>query len=211
MIDVEQAFAEIWGDCLTQKRSFQIGIDIDDCLTPWYAPAHEVIVRAGLDNGITPTSWHPYREYGIDHETWVGALADATHAGELYQHPPYDGAAEAIRRLYWAGHKIHLITARGTSGWPDADRLREVTEQWVHEYAIPHDSLRFLHDKREANMDYFLEDSPSNFVALRGAGVKVYLLDQPHNRELEVCDAPDGERVYTVSQFADIIIKEAAA
>lgn len=200
----------VYGEPLTPSlgRPLKIGIDLDDCMLPWYIPAHEAIVAAGLDNGVTPKSWHPYREYGIEAEAWVAALAAATEAGTLYRHPPYDGAAEAVRELYWAGHEIHLITARGTSGWPDADQLREVTDEWVHEMAIPHTSLQFLKDKASAGMDYFIEDSPGNFQALHAAGVRVYLLDQPHNADLEVCWAPHGERVRTVREFADIILQE---
>lgn len=167
------------------------------------------MVAAGKDNGVSPTTWQPYDEYGISDQEWYAILHSGTLDGGLYRHPPYPDAAEAVRRLYWAGHEIHIVTARGQ--FADGDLIVKYTEEALETYAIPHASLTTrARNKGEVahalGLDYFLDDSYKNYLDIVWAGVDVrsYLLTRPWNQD-EYATA----RVDTVGEFVDIILKEA--
>lgn len=185
-----------------------IGVDIDDVISPWYDPAHDACVAAGIAGADRPETWYPYREYpNCTKEAWLEVLANATINGPLYTLPPFEGAVEALRRLYWEGHYIHLVTARSTGDWPHGDRLREITREWVAEFAVPHHTLTFSHDKTVIPCDFFIEDNITNYDALDNMGVEVYLLNQRHNQHTR----PDiRRRVDSVTEFVDIILQEAS-
>lgn len=160
----------------------RIGVDIDDVLTGWYARAHEISLAAGITNGMTPTSWAPFNEYGCTDQEWYDVLSVATLDGRLYSTEPYAGVVEALQRLKDAGHTIHLVTARGFLA--HGDLIRERTIQWLAAHQIPHDTLTFSKRKSVVRTDYFIDDSEKNVKELADLpdGPIVYLLDQPHNR-----------------------------
>lgn len=185
----------------------KVGIDFDDVLFPWYDPAHGLVVAAGKDNGVSPTTWQPYDEYGISDQEWYAILHSGTLDGGLYRHPPFPDAAEAVRRLYWYGHEVHIVTARGQ--FQDGDLIVKYTEEALEEYAIPHTSLttraRSKGDVAYAlGLDYFLDDSYKNYTEVMWAGVPSYLMTRPWNQH-----EPAKWRVDTVDEFVDIILEEA--
>lgn len=191
--------------------TFNIGVDIDDVLHPWFLTAHELCVAAGITNGVTPTSWRMYQEYGCDLQAWVDVLEQATVGGDLYGVPPIPGAVEALRRLYFEGHRIHLVTARGTGAWQTFDQRLEIhgqTRTWLEEYAVPHHTLHFTSDKslvaRELKLDYFVDDGIHNFQDLEiGAPeCKTYLMTAPHNGDFWT-----PFRLETMNEFADLVIE----
>lgn len=189
-------------------RKFKIGFDIDDVLLHTYPALHEVCVREGLTNGVVPTSWYPYEEYGCSRDAWVEALGAAAREGYLYRDiPPDDDALRAMRELYFDGHEIHLITARGFLG--EADIIAEHTEGWLVEYGVPHHSLSYSQTKGEdavrLGLDYFLDDNEKNWRQVAATGTVSYLLDRTWNRDI----GAGMFRVQSVRSFADII-KEAS-
>lgn len=177
----------------------RIGVDIDDVLFPWYEKAHALSVAAGIDNGITPTSWSPFNEYGCTADEWYAVLAAATVAGDLYSGDPYPRVKEALQSLRDAGHTIHLVTARGFL--QHGHLIREMTCRWLAEHEIPHDTLTFSKRKAVVATDYFIDDSEKNVHELSAAGVITYLMTQPHN--LHVQGFP---RVSHVSEFAQKVL-----
>jgi hypothetical protein len=195
-----------------------IMIDIDDVLFPWADGIHERARDAGLHDLPTYTRWAMWEDYDCPEEVWLDVVANAALDGFYVDTPPVPGSVEALRRLHWAGHAIHLVTARGFP-WKNAkddhsEQIREWTDTWVHEHAVPYTTLSYAKDKVAiqedlgVGFDYALDDGPHNYTALLDAGVNVYLLDRPHNTEL-VCSAADwGRRVYTVEEFVDKVLAE---
>jgi hypothetical protein len=180
----------------------RVGVDIDDVLYPLYDGMHRASEVAGITNGVTPTSWDPYKDYGCTLEDWIGALSAPTLDGTLYQGDPYPGAVEALERIKAAGHTIHLVTARGLL--QHGEFIKAHTYRWVAEH-LAHvvDSLTFSKDKTVVPVATFLDDNVGNYQRLVEHGVPAYLLDQPWNK-----DAGDDTvfRVGSVDEFADLII-----
>jgi hypothetical protein len=193
--------------------TFDIGVDIDDVLHPWFLTAHGLCELAGITNGVTPKTWRMADEYGCDKDVWVKVLEQATKEGTLYGVPPIPGAVEALRRLYFAGHRIHLITARGTAVWQSPAEQAEIhrqTREWVEEYAVPHESLHFIADKpwaaRTIGLQYFIDDGVHNFEALEREAPETitYLMTAPHNEDFWT-----PFRLGTMDEFAEVITEAA--
>lgn len=182
----------------------RIGVDIDDVLFPWYEKAHQACVDAGITNGVQPTTWSPHEEYGCTAQDWFDVLEEATLNGSLYSGPPYLGAVDALWRLQNAGHTIHLITARGFFVF--GDLIREQTIEWLEHHDVPHDSLTFSQDKTAIPVDVFIDDSAKNCAALVAAGVRTFMVNQPHNTH-----ADHELRVDHICEFVDQILAEVAA
>jgi uncharacterized HAD superfamily protein len=191
-------------------RSFKVGFDIDDVLFPWYARAHEACEEAGITNGVEPTTWRPYEEYGCSKEDWLEALDVVTLKGNLYlKHGPDEDALRALRSLYFDGHEVHLITARGFIG--HSRLISQHTVRWLEQHAVPYKTLSFTRAKGaravQLGLDFFIDDNIDNFMDVYEHGVsQSYLLDRPWNRN----DVRGSvARVKTVQKYVDII-KEAA-
>lgn len=194
------------------SMTYDIGVDIDDVLHPWFNTAHELCVAAGITNGVVPDQWKMAEQYGCDLDAWVDVLEQGTMDGTLYGVPPIPGAVEALRRLMFAGHRIHLITARGTAPWQTMNQKAEIHRQtcaWIEEFAVPHQSLHFDADKpliaRQLKLDYFIDDGVHNFQALEQLcpdWLQVYLLTAPHNGDFWT-----PFRLDTMDEFVDLVIE----
>jgi hypothetical protein len=189
--------------------TYDVGVDIDDVLHPWFLTAHGLCEAAGITNGVTPKSWRMADEYGCELDVWVKVLEQATKDGTLYGVAPIPGAVEALRRLLFAGHRIHLISARGTASWQSPEEQGEIHRQtwkWIEEYAVPHDSVTFASDKavlaRDNGLDYFVDDAVHNFQALEMIEpMETYLLTAPHNGDFWT-----PFRLDSMDEFADLVI-----
>lgn len=159
----------------------RIGVDIDDVLYPFYDQAHLASISAGITNGITPSTWSPYTDYGCSDQEWFDALSGPTLDGSLYFADPFPGAVEAMQEMADRGWLLHLVTARGALA--HGELIRKHTIDWLHAHQIPFDSLTFSSDKTIVDVDVFIEDHPKNAEALVKVGRKVVLIDRPYNRE----------------------------
>lgn len=198
-------------DEFTSYLTYDVGVDIDDVLHPWFLTAHGLCEVAGITNGVVPKTWKMADEYECDKDVWVAVLEQATLAGTLYGVAPIPGAVEALRRLMFAGHRIHLVTARATAPWQGMEQQAEIMRQtrgWIEEYAVPNDSLTFCADKaRVANLsslDYFIDDGVHNFQDLeqRARDCVPYLMTAPHNGDFYT-----PFRVDAMDDFADLVIE----
>lgn len=157
-----------------------VGVDIDDVLFPWYDLAHEACVAAGITNGMTPTSWAPFEDYGCTDQQWYDVLAGALHAG-MYEAPPLNGAVEALHRITDAGHKIHIVTARGLLAHGLA--IKAATVAWIEANDVPHVALHFTGDKTLVRTDVFVDDHPRHVRGLEAQGTRTWLVDRPYNQD----------------------------
>jgi hypothetical protein len=179
----------------------RLGIDIDDVLFPWFDKAHAACERAGVTNGITPSQWACYDDYGITLEDWLVVMEAATLDGSLYSGDPYPGVVEALQSLREAGHGIHLVTARGF--FNHGELIRKHTVDWLADNAVPHDSLTFTKDKTFVRVDAFVDDSWKNVSDLVAAGIRTWMVDAPHNQGDEY-----DLRVESFAAWAEIILTE---
>jgi 5'(3')-deoxyribonucleotidase len=177
----------------------RIGIDIDDVLFPWFDRAHEACTYAGITNGVTPSQWECWKDYGTSMEAWLGVMEDATLDGSLYTGAPYPGAIEALRELKAAGHTLHMVTARGF--FIHGHLIRKHTVEWLETWHVPHDTLTFAKDKTLVHTDVFVDDSWKNVQALVAAGIPTWMVDAPHNQ-----GAVYDLRVPSVVEFAAAIL-----
>lgn len=175
-----------------------VGIDIDDVLFPWYDLAHEASAAAGITNGVAPSSWAPYKDYGCTDQEWFDVLADALHAG-MYEADPIPGAIAAVSRIAEAGHHVHLVTARGLLA--HGLTIKAATVAWVEAHGIPHTSLHFTGDKTLVRTDVSIDDHLKHTAALEASGVRTYLVDKVYNRE-----ANHPRRVKHIGEFADAVL-----
>ena len=141
-------------------------------------------------------------------------LYDSTFFGEL---EVYKDCPAVLERLVAAGHELYFITAR-------AERRRYITETWLREKGI-FDHAKAVHLKpmgdfrpeyprgrydpagsaeyktrlaTELELDAFCEDDVVISQTLAKAGVRVFLFDQPWNREVA------GERIMRVAGWTDL-------
>jgi hypothetical protein len=202
------------------ENPLDVMFDIDDVIFPTMMSIHELARLAGYhDNDVDP-SWSGWEPYGIPEQAYWDLWSDFALQGGYLNTDPVPGAIEAMRRLYFEGHRIHLVTARGFMN--HASDIRAWTPQWIEEFGVPWHSLTFARDKVAAQdplsreflgdfdrvipfFDYGIDDSPKNVDALRAAGVDCYLLDHVHNKS-HVAE----HRVASVDDFVDMILEEAA-
>lgn len=181
----------------------RILVDIDDCIYPWYDLAHAACERAGVTNGIRPTSWECHTDYGITLDEWLEVMRVATLDGSLYTGDPMPGSAEALQTLRDAGHTLHIVTARGF--FQHGDLIRRHTVEWLRDHQIPHDSLTFTKDKTFVQVDVAIDDSWKNVEALAATGVATWLMDAEHNQGVEY-----EWRVANITEFAEAVLRSAA-
>lgn len=189
---------------------FDIMVDIDDVLFPLAPQLHQRAFEMGLHDGTKEALevWHGHEQYGCTREAWWEVFDSLAAEGAYLHTPPDEEAVRRLRGLYFSGHRIWLVTARGFMG--RAEEIRQWTTDWVFEWGIPHTALKFARDKVAAQeplgveFDYAIDDGAHNFEILREAGISAYLQDRPHNREVDT-----DFRVQTFGEFADII-EEAA-
>lgn len=204
-----------------------IMFDFDDVLFPTMWSIHGLACEAGLNPKGNDPRWSGWEAYELADgtpcppEVYWDLWSDFALAGGYTSTPPIAEAAEAMRRLYFAGHRIHIVTARGFMA--HASDIRRWTVEHTEEFAIPWHTLTFAQDKvaamadifpidpwanstpiKETRFDYAIDDSPKHVQALRAAGVEAYLLDHVHNRDAT------SWRINTVSDFADMILQENA-
>lgn len=185
-----------------------IMIDIDEVLIPLVDSIHQIAYERGLHDGSRPHEmWEGWRQYGCSPDVYWDLWSDFALGGGYLSTAPFPEAVEAVRKLYWEGHNIHLVTARGFM--KRATEIRAWTQEWIEEFAIPHHSLVFSKDKPAAQQalgvrfDYAFDDSPRNYEALLADGVKVYLIDHPHNANYSA-----DWRLTSLAEGVEMILEE---
>lgn len=170
-------------------KRLNLMVDIDEVIFPLGDSIHEIGHEMGLhDNSMPWSMWEAWHQYGCDAEAYW-ALWDVFVERDGYrQTPPIQHQVEALRHLYFEGHTINLVTARGFMA--HADNIRLWTPEWLEEYAVPHHTLTFSKDKaaEQATLgayDLAIDDSPKNYGTLLDAGVNVWLQDHPHNHDFD--------------------------
>lgn len=186
-----------------------IMLDVDEVFMPLMDSIHKMAYDRGWHDNTDGPVWRGWEAYGCSEQAYWDLWSDFALSGGYTNTPPYPGSVEAVRRLYWEGHTLHFVTARGFLA--NAEKIREWTPLWFEEFAIPYHTLTFSQDKVAAQahlgvrFDRALDDSPKNFHALVNDGVDAYLMHHHHNANVLT-----DRRVYSVGQFVDTILEENA-
>ena len=207
----------------------RLGVDLDDviaiCAVPYLRKfADEYGVQLPDEKEI---GWHLLRDMDDEvspeeRDRFRIKLYDGTFFSDLEM---YEDCPVVLERLAQAGHEIYFITARN-------ERRRYVTETWLREKGIfdyakavhlkphgeftpdyprgrydPESSARYkLRLAQELRLDAFCEDDVLISRTLAEAGVRVFLIDQPWNREVA---HPNVTRVKGWTEIGELLLRTA--
>ena len=199
----------------------KIGIDLDDvmaiCAVAYlrkFAEEYRVDLPDEREIG-----WHLLRDMDPyvspeERDRFRIKLYDGTFFSEL---EVYEDCPAVLEQMVAAGHELYFITAR-------AERRRYITETWLREKGIL-DHAKAVHLKpigdfrpeyprgrydatgsaeyktrlaKELVLDAFCEDDIVIAKTLADAGIRVFLFDQPWNRDLV------GDRVTRVHGWTEL-------
>ena len=185
---------------------FVLGVDIDGVLGDHtgafrrFVAAHREVEADSLP---LERSWD-FHEWGLEPGEY-----DLLHRAAVLDHRMFrdmdvmEGAARALWRLSDAGVWIRIITHRLYVNWGHQVAVSDTVE-WLDRHQIPYRDICFLGAKPEVEADLYVDDAPHNVLALRAAGNRVVIFDQPYNRDL------DGDRVRSWAEMEDVVAVAAA-
>lgn len=189
--------------------TLDIMVDHDDVVQPWFEPVDERCREAWDPEGLLGpcTTWRMHEHYSRTVQEWGKVVSSAVEHGLYTSVDPYPGAVEALNRLRWFGHRVHVVTARGFLA--NAEKIRAWTPAYYETYGIGYDTLTFAKDKVAAQRalgltyDYAIDDGGHNYDALADAGINVWMNKAPHNS-----DHRASQRVDSLWDFANMVLAE---
>lgn len=189
------------------SETFVFGVDLDGVCANYTEGFRQVVAA---DRGIAPDdlplgrSWG-FQEWDLDDASFDRLHQKAVVDEHMLRHlEVMEGCADVLWRLSDAGVWIRIITHRLYVNWGHAAVVSD-TVTWLDEARIPYRDLCFLGDKPEVGADVYIDDAPHNVDALRAAGNRVIVFDQPYNQEL------DGPRARSWAEVEDLVMDLAAS
>lgn len=181
----------------------RVGIDLDGVCYDFSASVREYLCSTigSHEPGACadPTRWEFYEDWGLNLNDFLDTCHAGVNAGIIFSHgDPYANVQEAFARIKSAGHSIHIVTDRsfGKNGASEA-----ATRAWLDRHGLPFDSITFSADKTIVRIDAMVDDKIANYDALEAAGVDVWLLTRPWNK-----NAPGPRRrVLDLLHFAEVV------
>jgi 5'(3')-deoxyribonucleotidase len=186
-------------------RLLDIGLDVDGCMySSFEQDLHHFSINVKgekLPEFVPWKTWDQWSEWGWEGDKFRAMCDEATDSGQMFIHgKPIGHVIEVVNRLYEAGHRIHIITARdfGT-------KSPHNTTDWLHANGIPFDSAMFVHDKFLVRPDIMLDDHERNFREMWDVGVETWLYSQPWNEHIKT-----EYRVNDWLEFEEAVNRKAA-
>ena len=175
-----------------------LGVDLDGVCADYETAFRQCVSRQlGRDEAELPrqTVLDGYAQWGLTFEEFEAAHRRAVTEDRMFRRMrPLPRVSEALWELSDAGVWIRVITHRllfsGTHEISAAD-----TAWWLDAHDVPYRDLCFIGDKPIVGADLYVDDSPHNILALRGAGKAAIVFDQPYNRGLAGPRATSWEEV----------------
>ncbi len=153
------------------------------------------------------TDWYFYRKWGMNDKGFRKFCDNGVDDGYIFSYgDPHPGSKEAMNHLYAMGHRIVIITDRpfGKNGGKNS---RRATFRWLRKHGFKFHEVHFTADKTTVPVDMMIDDKVENFVALREAGVDVYLLDRPWNQHVDA----GYRRIPYIEQYVSIVTERTFA
>lgn len=154
----------------------RIGIDLDGCVYDFHGTMRNYLHNHKghpLHALPEPCHWSVWECWGISHSEWLQAFQE--YEGIFTDGNPYPGALETLSALKKDHHSIHIVTARTNIG----DEAKTI--DWLTRHNVEFDELIFSENKCCTPTDVFIEDSVTNALSLKNAGVNVYLMRRRWN------------------------------
>ena len=187
---------------MSQKR-FVIGVDLDGVCANFYEGLREV---AAEWLGVPIESLTREVNYGLPE--WnlerCGKYEDlhrfAVAERDLFRTlKPIDGAPASMRRIsHQYPVRIRIITHRLFIPYFH-QRVISQTVEWLDHFGIPYWDLCFMRDKAAVGADLYIEDSPSNVLALRADHHDTIVFSNSTNRQI------DGPRAETWGEVETLV------
>jgi 5'-nucleotidase len=177
-----------------------LGVDLDGVCADYEGAFRASVARQqGRDPAELPaqTVLDQYSEWGLDPASFAETHRRAVTEDRMFRvMAPMRGVSRALWELSDAGVWIRIITHRLCVNWAHETTAAD-TAAWLDEQRIPYRDLCFIGAKPDVGADIYVEDSPTNVLALREAGRHTIVFDQPYNRHLPAPRATDWEQVVT--------------
>ncbi|MCC5794880.1 MAG: hypothetical protein JJT85_09110 [Chromatiales bacterium] len=178
---------------------FVLGVDLDGVVAD-FAQGLKPIAAEWLgvaSDSLTDEISYGFGEWELER---VGGY-ESLHRYAVKEHqlfarlPPVRGAPAALRRLDTVPEiRIRIITHRLYIHWFHKEAIAQTTE-WLERQGIPYWDLCFMRDKAAVGAQLYLEDSPENITALRGAGHDTIVVRNSTNRHLPGPGAESWEEI----------------
>jgi 5'(3')-deoxyribonucleotidase len=180
--------------------NYEIILDFDDVIYPFCQGIMAVLAEEGIAGTIT--QWELENDFGIDKVAFWEMVYQPKHHEALFMQPIPLATLAQMRRLRYAGHRLHIVTARTN---PTSERF---AMEVIRRDNVPVDSITFTKDKApmvdELNASFSLDDGPHNYEAFTLVDHLSFLMDAPHNQH--VTEFASGRRVSDVTDFANTVI-----
>jgi len=164
-----------------------LGVDLDGvCADYEGAFRASVARRSGRDPDTLPpqTVLDAYSQWELSFEAFEQAHRRAVLEDRIFRTMrPLSGVSEALWELSDRGVWIRIITHRLLFNWAHETSAAD-TAWWLDTHHIPYRDLCFIGDKPDVGADVYVDDSPRHVTALRQAGRRAIVFDQPYNRDL---------------------------
>ena len=185
-------------DDASEEGGLVLGVDLDGVCAAYEDAFRAAVARQhDRDPAELPsqTVLDQFTEWGLDPQTFAETHRRAVTEDRMFRRmAPMPGVSEALWQLSDAGVWIRIITHRLCVNWAHEVTAAD-TAAWLDEHGIPYRDLCFIGAKPDVGADIYIEDSPANVLALRGAGRHTIVFDQPYNRHLPPPRAHDWREV----------------
>lgn len=207
--------------------TFDIMYDYDDVVVGMLPALHRKAHEMGFHDNTQKVlaTWHGDQQYKIAPELWWTVFDELMVEGWYHNTPALPDVKEGMHRLKAAGHRIHILTARGFM--KHAEEIRKATYANIEMLELPVDTITFNKNKvkgmaesmrhtwrtgeggriESKKFDFALDDGPHNYEDLDNAGVNVYLQELPHNEQWRR-QHPEARTVTDANAFVNLILKE---
>jgi 5'-nucleotidase len=171
----------------------RVGVDLDGVCYP-FVDSFRLWAEHCAGRRFGPIEcWDFYKEWGHTTPEFLALMESGCHAGVVFHlGAPIDGALDGVRAIHDAGHDVVICTTRG-------DYAHGATFGWLHRWGFPYSEVIITAEKARHDIDVLIDDGPHNVAALRDAGRRAVVFDQPWNRHV------DGERAHTWPEFVEMI------
>lgn len=172
---------------MSSDRQFVLGVDLDGVVADFMRGLKPIAAEwLGVkESDLTDEVRYGFPEWDLEPAGGYDSLHRfAVKERDLFVNlPPLAGAPAALRRLSARGVRIRIITHRLYIPWFHREAINQTTE-WLETHGIPYWDLCFMRDKAAVGADLYLEDNPSNVLALRGDGHDTIVVSNSTNRDL---------------------------
>ena len=175
-----------------------LGVDLDGVCADFYGHMRGITAE-WFERDIktlTPDVSYGLPEWGVKPDEYASLHRFAVTQRDLVSSVPMiPGARSVLRQLSSEGYRIRIITHRLFIQYFHEMAVRQTIE-WLDRHGIPYWDLCFMKQKDQVGADIYVEDSPSNVVALRKSGHYTICFANSTNKRVEKPRAENWDAVY---------------